>query len=718
MGKIIVYMLLLFSLFAILQNSLSNGDLDPPAELSAITAVHVPSQCINDTAAQNRYTSLICWLWDLELSIPDDTFRKGLVSVTIKNMTCTNFQINSTSSEYIPGSLNILDYNPKLNLSIYGFSTVCTGKYESGFASGTLSVLVENFPSEPLYFQTSINSTLIQHGETDLIKVPSGWNVDECKTNLEVPKDGGINFSGSFSAKLIGLFSKPISKHVTSTINSQMCPQVKVTIENTLTDLIGKAVKFLEKLIFDEVDDNGSDRHSRMNEIYHLKHRQSDLSIPEALQSDGSNIRGSSSYESLDQYSGLTTDDSNGIAGFTHVVSRNDLQSYSHNPRLDYTRVWNINDDGVLKWSEMASLEKSISDMSYFVNNHLDEGVFLKFLRRIGWFHNNSVSDDCTDCGYFFRGMNGLLKSITQDGQITFQVNQVINFTIASLGEVSIGIQNATISGIDSFSRIEFMPKVPNHINPAIALNKLGISINIEMKVIPKTGGIIHGSILDETFNLSIAANTLALELMVEIIMLKDSFLNVTMHDLFVKNYTDIWSSLTRVLLAQPKSTISIDGLKIDPSQYSDSLEVSLDALLNNVITLILKEYDTLVSRTLQASFDGPILNSINKAIDHWIRKWKRDLSLKVDTSASNTTMLKTTDDFYRFNQSESVRKVHEFFSSEKLIKQMNDFIVCVSTFVKDNPLHPQSITHAGINVQFQDFTFGGIIMDDVGEFF
>jgi hypothetical protein len=164
--------------------------------------------------------------------------------------------------------------------------------------------------------------------------------------------------------------------------------------------------------------------------MHHLKHRQSDSSIPEALQSDGSNIRGSSSYESLDQYSGLLTNDSNGIAVFTHVVSRNDLQSYSNNPRLDDTRVWNINDDGVLKWSEMASLEKSISDMSYFVNNHLDEGVFLKFLRRIGWFHNNSVSDDCTDCGYFFRGMNGLLKSITQDGQITFQVNQVINFSL------------------------------------------------------------------------------------------------------------------------------------------------------------------------------------------------------------------------------------------------------------------------------------------------
>jgi uncharacterized protein (UPF0305 family) len=48
----------------------------------------------------------------------------------------------------------------------------------------------------------------------------------------------------------------------------------------------------------------------------------------------------------------------------------------------------------------------------------------------------------------------------------------------------------------------------------------------------------------------------------------------------------------------------------------------------------------------------------------------------------------------------------------------MNDIIICVSTFVKDNPLHPQSITHTGINVQFQDFTFGGIIMDDVGEFF
>lgn len=682
-------LLILISLFSILKISFSNGHVvDPLAELSALNAVRVPSQCINNTASQNRYTSLICWLWDLELSIPDDSFRKGLVSVTIKDMTCTNFQINATNSEYIPGSLDLLRSDPKLNLSIYGFSTVCTGKYESGFASGTLSVLVENFPSEPLYFQTSINSTFIHHGDTDIIKVPSAWNVEECKTNLEVPKDGGIYFSGSFSAKLIGLFSKPISKHVTSTINSQMCPKVKGAIEITLTNLIGKVVKVLENLIFGEINYADDENTSGMYEESHGMEINDDVHV---------------------------------ISGGALVVPRNDVQSYSRSlSRSANTHLRShINDDKVLQWSEMASFEKSISGMSNFVNTHLDEGVFLKFLRRIGWFHNNSASGNCTDCGYLFFGVNGLLRNITKYGQIILQVNNVFNYTIASLGEVSVGIQNATISGMDSFARIEIMPREPNHIIPAIALNNLGVSVNVDLKVIPTKDGIIHGSMLEETFNLLLKAKDLALETMVEILILKEYFLNVTMHDLLMKNYDDIWNSLTRVLLTHPESTISIDAFNIDPSQYSDSLEVSLDTLLNDVIRLILKEYHVLVSRTLQAAFGGPLLTTINRAIEDWIGKRKSECIVTGAMSSWRTSiMLKSSNDFYHFNQSETVQEISDFFSSEKWINRINDFILCVSGFVRDNPLHPHSITRNGISVQIEDITFGGIRIDDVGKFF
>eukprot|EP00557_Chaetoceros_sp_GSL56_P012265 CAMPEP_0176483794 /NCGR_PEP_ID=MMETSP0200_2-20121128/4108_1 /TAXON_ID=947934 /ORGANISM="Chaetoceros sp., Strain GSL56" /LENGTH=911 /DNA_ID=CAMNT_0017880219 /DNA_START=177 /DNA_END=2909 /DNA_ORIENTATION=+ len=719
MGRSIDFMLILVSLLVSLKISFSNGyHVVPTSELSALNNVPIPPQCVNGTTRHNRYTSLICWLWDLELSIPDDTFRKGLVSVTIKDMTCTNFQINSTSSEYLPGGgrppRNSSRYDPKLNLLIYGVSTICTGNYEAGFASGTLSVLVQNFPSEPLYFQTSINSTLIQHGDTDIIKVPSGWNVEECKTNLEVPKDGGIYFSGSFSAKLIGLFSKPISRHVTSTINSDMCPRVQVMIENTLTNVIHKVVKVLEKLIFGEInnvdgdgDENTSDGdgYFGINEMYPLKHDKSEQSIPHALPSLDSSMHDSES----------TIDGFNVIGDGNHVIRRNDnIQSYSTRRESESAQVRSVHDDGILKWTEMASLEQAISGMSSFVNNHLDEGIFLKFLRKIGWFHDSSVIDSCTDCGHFFRGVNGLLKNVTQNGHITWNINKVFDFTIASLGEVSICVKNTSISGVDNFSRLEFMPREPNYIIPSIALNNFGLSMNVDLKVVPTEAGIIHGNILEEAFNLSIVAKDLALELMMEIVMMKDYFLNMTMHDLFHHNYSDIWNSLSRLLLTQPESKISVNELNIDPSQCSDSLEVSFDALLNNVFRLILTEYDTFVSRTLQASFNGPVLESINRAIDYWIRKWKHELLLKGDTLSSDAKMFKLSDDFFRFNQSKYVQEISAFFSSEDWMKHMNDFILCVSNFVRDNPLHPERINHTGINVQIQDVKFEGIAIDDI----
>ena len=698
-------------------------------------------QCNNSTSSQGRYTSLICWLWELELLIPDQEIRKGLITVKIHDMICSQFQLNSTDSEYIPGMMNgnvsrsrsnsnsnsdnNNTSNPSLNLTIHGVSTACIGKYKSGLTGGTVKVLVDNIDNEPIHIETAIISTIIEPPDSDIIsiKFPSRANMTACESNLQVPKDGGISFTGSFSSKFVEMFSTSIAKHVTSTLNAQICPQVEKSVNEKLTGLIERIDVFLEGLIFGNMT-NGDITNvtsSSVREGWHemLVDKVASEDISSILDRKGDPILLPSGGE--EDQSEITHTDTNDILSMSNIGVVRELDSVHRFEAIEkrkksdenaMQRFSIANDTQVLQWKEVVILEKSIDALSSFVNNHLDEGILLDVLNRIGWFGRDQGSG-CMDCGYFFRGINGLVRNITDNGQIQLDIHRDVDFVVQNLGRISLSFQNITINGLDTFTRIGVYPEAPYFLTPQVAMNDLELIIGTDLKVFPGEDTYIHGGPLEESFNIYVNASSLLLDLKAEIGVLKDELRDITMEDLFNGQipFKTLKESVTRLVLSNSKSNISVDEMTIHPSQSSDSLEKSLDSMVNNVMDLILSEYDELVSRSLEAAFNGPGLDSINKALHTWLRGQIHEKDGLEDSRTGSDLQ-----DFFHFNESKYVSTIHDFLSSQDLVSKSNSFVACISYFMRENPLIPTSALHKGMNVLMQNFSFQNFHLDNQGK--
>lgn len=628
----------------------SSRNVDTPS-----VNIRDPPQC--DKNNQSRYTSLVCWLYDLELAIPDERIRKGLISIRIHDMTCSQFQMNSTESKYIPGTdtdenaIFVNSTDPKLDVKVHGISIQCRGRYKAALAGGTVTVLVDNIGDEALHIQTAIKSTFLT-GDDDAqdessIRAPSGANVTVCSTNLQVPKDGGISFSGSISAKFVELFSQAIASKVTSELNSQICPQVKNVVDRNLTDALLKLDSFLGHLIYDE---------------------------PQDL---------------LIGASGLEMDVDEGL--------------YNGN---GYT-----NDADLLQWDELSVLKFVLEQMSDFVNAHLDKGILLDLLDRIGWPISNDQS--CKDCGYLFRGVNGLVKNFTDDGQLTIEIEREFNFGVQNVGDVSIILRNATIGGLDELIRFGIFPAVPRDITPQIMMKYLALDIDADLKIFPTPGGIIHGNPLEESFSTFLNASHILLDLAIDLGITRDKIRNITIADLNdpLHRRRRLLKSVSHVILGKVESAITVETIRIDPLKTSDTLEKSLDVMLNNIIILTLREYEEIVSKTIEAALSGPVLEAINDALAKMIRNttvWEPADPVDKDEST----------DFFRFNESLAILRLHDYFSSEMFVNKMNAYIACISSYLKENPLHssPALSIGNGINALIENFSFEGVAIDGIGE--
>ena len=677
-----------------------------------------PPQCANSTSSQGRYTSLICWLWELQLIIPDQEFSKGIISVKIHDMICSQFQVNSTNSEYIPGSSDHYT-DPLLDLTIHGISTTCSGKYKTGLTGGTVQVLVDNIADEPVHVQTAINSSIIQPRDSDIISIPVGATMTDCETNLQVPKEGGISFSGSFSSKFVELFSKPIARHVTSTLNSQICPKVKQNVNEKLTAFIEEIDVFLEKLIFGKV--NGEEEtllsYTSSTSIVDAV-RDFDFEEKTSNQLHMFNIHGDDDVkrgESQNKDSDGTTIQKIGVRELEFV--QNPMSAVVESTTQMESKQTSLipNATELLEWNEILLLQKSINAASSLINTHLDEGILLDLLKRAGWFgRDNGSGSSCIDCGYFFRGVNGLIRNITNNGILHLKIHRDVDFVIKKLGRISLTVQNITIGGLDTFTRLGLYPEQPHYLTPKVGLDELEFRIGVDMKVFPEDDTYISGDPLEESFNVFVNASNILLDLKADICVLKDELHNITMEDLFNGQFSKLVRSLAHLVLSNSTSKLSVDAIGLHPSKSSDSdsLEISLDALVNNVINLVLSEYHDLVSRSLEAAFNGPGLDSINKALRRWIQG-EIHKSHSLEESKTRSTGMQ---DFYQFNESKSVRAIHDYFSSQRITSKTNAFATCISSFIQENPLIPKSTLHKGMSIFMEYFSFENLHIDNQGK--
>jgi len=180
-----------------------------------------------------RYGSLNNWLWNLKVLIPDQTFKESVFSLSIVNMFCTHFEVESIKSDYIPSAYTDSEKkNPSIDVNVAGISASCTGEYKSTGLSGNIAATVT--PSKPEALGISLE---FESEYRYKIRMATSTSAKRCNANL---KCNDIEFSGSPSAWVINLFKSPIQGYISENLSTQICPVLNNLVDEQLTELIKK----------------------------------------------------------------------------------------------------------------------------------------------------------------------------------------------------------------------------------------------------------------------------------------------------------------------------------------------------------------------------------------------------------------------------------------------------------------------------------------------
>ncbi len=478
------------------------------------------------------------------------------------------------------------------------------------------------------------------HSSSKNITAPSSGSIATCQTNLEVPKKGGIIFSGSVSAKIISMFSSSIANHVTQVLETQICPSIKTDVDADWTKVLTKLDNFLNHLI------------------------------------------------STNRY--------------LYLQQANPVES----------------DKTVVNWdSDLAILKRSLIKTNQFLSSHMNRGIILSLLDKVGWSYGKLLLNDdnprCnspkTDCGLFFRGVNGLIRYVTNSGTINIvskDNSRQFVFTIEKFGAVTLTLHSIQISGLDTFTKMALVPKDQHTIFFDVESDKgFEFEGRIELNVDPIEGGMIQGGSLHESFDLALNISSVSIETELDIAIIREKLEEISLGDAGI--FHALLSSLSYVNFTQFQPQIQFDSFKVIPLFKSEangdnSLEASIDEMINNIIQLFLNEYKLLWTEALIAFGQGPIRSHLNDALKHLIPNLL-DRHRDNNQNATFLAPFKSSDgQYFHFDSNTLIERVHGYFSSKGVIDELNSFIGCVSSFLQNktmrsNVSNSSSLFNAGI---------------------
>eukprot|EP00980_Cylindrotheca_fusiformis_P003483 scaffold781_cov132-Cylindrotheca_fusiformis.AAC.2 len=190
---------------------------------------------------QYRHT-LQCWLYRLQLPIPDQNFDDWKFTLQIRDMTCSELEIQNIRASVDNASSNDTGSSSVFHVQVGQVAATCQGKYHvSGGISGKVKVHV-----------SAANAAVSQQeNDEDGVKVsielegsrPSEGGIvspfriitRSCETHLSATS---VHFTGSMSAKLIQAFEKPIRHYITDTLQETICPTLPQQIDPLVNQYI------------------------------------------------------------------------------------------------------------------------------------------------------------------------------------------------------------------------------------------------------------------------------------------------------------------------------------------------------------------------------------------------------------------------------------------------------------------------------------------------
>mmetsp|Transcript_34010 Transcript_34010/g.69337 ORF Transcript_34010/g.69337 Transcript_34010/m.69337 type:complete len:1431 (+) Transcript_34010:80-4372(+) len=611
---------------------------------SSTTAI--PTDC--NTISRGRYHALVCWLWDAQIHLPNEQFKEEIFTISVNDLSCTNFQVASTKSSYVPSSAGAKKNNPSLQIDLTGISATCKGNYGwSGIGRGSGNVVASvsgntvhlevDVASAPLSDHVKHSSTNKNNAHASL-PFPTLATVSSCQPNFDVHD---VQFTGS--AKIIGLFGKTISKKLTAVLNQHVCSLIKKNGEKAIDEALHAAGEYLGGLI--------------------LHPPEEDASI---------------SANPTESLMSLAIQRSNSEALHT-----------------------NLENDSVVSWDgDMPLLKRILSGINNFIGDHMNEGIILKTLQTI----NPSI---CEDCGFFFKGLNGMVNSFTRGtGSADFTVPETIltfhrnhTFNLPSYGKVSIAPQKMKVSGLNNLTELSLLrPVGQNSMSSSIASDAaLLFTISMDMEVTPTKGGSFQGDTLNESFELTFNMSNVNLKADSSVVFDREVLNKLTVGSFISGSYTTydsnrnimncVLEALSSIVLTDASGVLSLDNMSIaaianaKETSTETSLEDNVDEVINNVLQLLVLEYPSTVTESLAALIHSPVRDFVNSALSKFIGDFKQLPLHCVNVEVPQNAVERP----FRFDENVYLWMFDSLFDGGNMVDTVNSFIDCATNTLTQN---------------------------------
>ena len=376
----------------------------------------------------------------------------------------------------------------------------------------------------------------------------------------------------------------------------------------------------------------------------------------------------------------------------------------------------------IISWQhDTPVLTTLLKILNNFLSDQLNEGFFLRAINALG------LHDVNGDCGYFFRGVNGIIHSFTKNGELHVRVPKGMHrlrnmtFEVPGYAAVSILPLEVSVGGLDSLTEASlFDPTNDNRFHSSFTtLNGLNVSLRLDLQVSSIPGGMFRGDPLLESFLVLVNSTSLAmsgdLDLLVDAARFGrvsgSQILNAINH-----SSADLGCLVLPVdSLAVPtlSSSATVPAISFSPVASQDKttgeLEKDLDIALNNILELFLTEFPDLVSASIKGISDGPLRKMVIKLGNDFIEKL---LSTYQPTDhACQTTGHRNnqTTDFLNFGNIGIVHRIQHFLNKTSTLQHINSYIQCVQDVLNTQVLPKiPSLDYAGVSVAFGNTTVDG----------
>jgi len=689
-----------------------------PTILTAADPPNCDSSSNNKNGKNTRYEALVCWLWKAQLSLPDESFREEIFTIDVKGMKCTNFRVASMASSLSTASASGADAGvtdadgthdtalPSVQITARGISARCEGKYvvEGGIfgTSGTVVATLsedddDNQDKSSLHLKVDVSSKPLQDvppkssnsttgksnnnstndkQQKEQLPFPAKTTVSTCQPNFLVHD---VQFSGSASAKVIGLFSKSIAKMVTSELNDNVCALIKQEAEDKLTKGLESARTYIGGLIL---------KNEKMMSFL-IKEAEEEEDI---------------SYSLF------------GPEKIPIVSTMMPFFKKKAPPKKETNFVgWD---------KDMPFLKRILTTLNTFMSHHLNEGLVLHMLTKLTTWSSSLSTADCRDCGFFYKGVNGLLHSLTKgtlewkfpETFLNFHHNRT--FHLKGYGDVILTAHKIKLEGMENFTDLAlFLPQERNKLTSKIVTESgLNVSVLVHLAVRPDNRAVFHSDTLNELFEVHLDISKLnftsssAWELDDEMYgkLSVGSFIygSYTMFDNNRNILNCLIEALKSVVILDMNGHMNLDAMHITPYvpiyEKVEGLENDLDTLINNVLKLILTEYPTTTTETVAGILQTPARNTINDGLANLIGDTK-----KLPLHCVNVDIPKNKSEHpLRLDSNKALQIWNEAVNDERTVEAINSFLGCIDDTLDAKKLlegHFYNVTLGDWNVVLHD---------------